>query len=125
VAPEQLLVLALLALVWLASALVNWLKARARRGQPDEAAETAGPAEVRPPPSPPPRAVVTPPRAVAAPPRAPAPAPPARVPRPARAVRPRGRFRVGGAEDVRRGIVLMTVLGPCRALEHDDRAREG
>jgi hypothetical protein len=120
VAAEQLLVLALLAVVWLASALVNWLRARARRAQPVETAETERPAEVRPPPPLPPRAVVSPPRA-------PAPAPPAspaRMPRPARAVRPRGRFRVGGAEDVRRGIVLMTVLGPCRALEHDDRGRE-
>jgi hypothetical protein len=31
--------------------------------------------------------------------------------------RRRARTRVGSLRDVRRGIVLMTILGPCRALE--------
>jgi hypothetical protein len=33
------------------------------------------------------------------------------------AIRQRMRSRLGGLRDVRRGIVLMTILGPCRALE--------
>ncbi len=33
--------------------------------------------------------------------------------------------RLGGLADARRGIVLMTILGPCRALsEHDTRRGE-
>jgi hypothetical protein len=31
-----------------------------------------------------------------------------------------GRFRLGSLSEVRRGVVLMTILGPCRALERQD-----
>jgi len=30
------------------------------------------------------------------------------------------RFRLGNKADLRQGIIIMTVLGPCRALEHPD-----
>jgi hypothetical protein len=42
------------------------------------------------------------------------PAPPAR---PRVVTRLRGRAPLGGVRQVRHGIVLMTILGPCRALE--------
>ena len=51
----------------------------------------------------------------------------ARGPRPTLAApvepRPILRARLGTLQDVRRGIVLMTVLGPCRALEPPDPRR--
>jgi hypothetical protein len=30
------------------------------------------------------------------------------------------RLRLGNKADLRQGIIIMTVLGPCRALEHPD-----
>jgi hypothetical protein len=39
------------------------------------------------------------------------------------AIRQRVPRRFGSRRDIRRGIVLMTILGPCRALEPPDPAR--
>ena len=36
------------------------------------------------------------------------------------AIRPPVRWQFGNLQDVRRGIVLMTILGPCRALDKSD-----
>lgn len=116
-APEQLLLFGLFLLVALANLVARWLRTRAERrprvptDEPEEIVEASRRV--------PPRVVIRTPQpsrqpalvsaAVPAPAR-PAPAPAARVRRPPR-------FRLGGVPDVRRGIVLMTVLGPCRALE--------
>ena len=37
------------------------------------------------------------------------------------AVRRQARWPVGSLLDARRGIVLVTLLGPCRALDHSER----
>jgi hypothetical protein len=39
------------------------------------------------------------------------------------AVRQRVPMRLGSRRDIRRGVILMTILGPCRALEPADPAR--
>jgi hypothetical protein len=39
------------------------------------------------------------------------------------AIRQRALVRLGSRRDVRRAIVLMTILGPCRALDPPDPAR--
>ena len=108
---EQLLVLALFVL----AALAQLLYARFRRGRGDEAAGTnrSGARDRIPGPSAEPAPI---------PGRPPGPRTDrARGPRPTPAApagtRPIMRSRLGTLQDVRRGIVLMTVLGPCRALE--------
>jgi hypothetical protein len=118
VAPEQILFLALFLLVVLVNLVARWLRGRGER-RPRVEAER--PREIREGPRrvPPRPAVPTPEISRApAPVAAPAPAPPAPVRRPPR-------FRLGGVADVRRGIMLMTVLGPCRALEPEDRGVAG
>ena len=53
---------------------------------------------------------------------------PSKSPQPIQAFRPRttpkrltaSRLRLRNKADLRQGIILMTVLGPCRALEHPD-----
>jgi hypothetical protein len=40
------------------------------------------------------------------------------IPTPKR--RTASRLRLGNKADLRQGIIIMTVLGPCRALEHPD-----
>lgn len=115
---EQLLPLLFAAVVFLLSMLVERLKARQR--QP--------PQEARSPLPPVPPRVPTP-----LPPRVPTPLPPRVMPSPvsleesprttvppvppARAPRSRPQRSLGDRHDIRRGIVLMTLLGPCRALE--------
>jgi hypothetical protein len=110
---EQLLLLALFLLVALTSALGRWLKAR-MEGRP--AAQTRPPdgVTVRRPPRPPRALVVsggTPPGTNVQP------APPAPVEARRRSPRP----ALGDRADLRRAIVLMAVLGPCRALEREER----
>jgi hypothetical protein len=111
---EQLLLLALFLLVAFAGSLARWLKARMGAPPP---AETRPPDAVsvrRPqlPPGEPTRPVWTPPGASARP------SPPLPVETRRRSPRP----RLGGPSDLRRAIVLMAVLGPCRALEHEESA---
>jgi hypothetical protein len=87
------------------------------------------PSAPQPEPEPPERRTIPPP----SPPRPPAippppPAPPARpatgAPRPAVVAHPGRirRLRLRTPAEVREAMVLMTVLGPCRALESDERA---
>lgn len=127
-APEQLLVFLLIAAVWLAGAIAQWLKAR-REQQSRPRAETEPREPVRELEERLPPRVRTIPAEVSRRPRAalavPAERPPSAVaaaapvrPLPARR---RARVSLGGAADLRRAVVLMTVLGPCRALERDAR----
>ena len=120
---EQLLLIAIFLLVGLVNMLVRWLRRRAETPGP-EARPQPGPEPVLerapsrrrelPPaarvivPAPPPEAPVPATRRM----RSPAAAPP---PRP----RPRAHRRLGSRADVRRAIVTMTVLGPCRARERE------
>lgn len=111
---EQLLLLALFLLVAFAGLLARWLKAR--MGAPP-------PAETRPPDTVSVRRPQRPPGEPAMPVRTPPlahgqPSPPSPVETRRRAPRP----RLGGPSHLRRGIVLMAVLGPCRALEHEESA---
>ena len=108
---EQLLLLALFVLAILVPLLY-------RRVAQDSRDETAGrdPAGGRD------RTPVPPPGAMQVPERRPRPRvepgrDARRTPVAPRGARPPGRSRLGTLQDVRRGIVLMTVLGPCRALE--------
>jgi hypothetical protein len=115
---EQLIFL----LAFLLVALFNFI--RQVRNQRRTQGEGAPPVEPERAPAPPGRVVITPP---ARPPagglerRRPVPehraAPPTSV-EPARVGRRRlARWPIGHRADVRRGIVLITVLGPCRGLE--------
>jgi hypothetical protein len=122
--PEQLLLLAALALVWVVSAIVQWLRSRQR-------------AEDAPVPTAPPGARVPPPDgwvepARVRPPEAARPPvvvaregwvgpPVARPPAPTLERRRPAAVRLDGPADARRAIVLMTILGPCRALERERR----
>lgn len=111
---EQLLLLALFLLVAFAGSLARWLKARMEAPPPAETRPADG-VTVRGPQRPlgePAMSVRTPPVAYAQP------SPPSPVETRRRAPRP----RLGGPSDLRRGIVLMAVLGPCRALEHEESA---
>lgn len=102
---EQLLILAVLVLI----PLVNYLAGRLRRSLKEAEPRAAAP--------PPPRAE---PRSRPRPPALPRPAP-GIVPPEAAPPRPARRRAASAAprslRESRRGIVLMTVLGPCRALE--------
>jgi hypothetical protein len=111
VAPEQLLLFALFLLVALANYIARLLRTRQA---PRRRVETE-----EPPPPPPlgrPRreAESTPARK---PPAMPVAGPAPAAPPPAR--RP-SRFRSGDPRDLRRAIVWMTVLGPCRARGGED-----
>lgn len=112
--PEQLLFFALIVVVALANLIARWLKARMERRR---AVETKEPEQVREVPRRlPPRVVVSAPEARRPPAPGPIAAPTPPLPRPVR--RP-PRFRLDRPTDLRRAIVLMTVLGPCRALERE------
>lgn len=129
---EQLIVMAAIILAGVFDLLVRWLKSRQRKDAPvdagrsdenpvlvEEEADFGLPAEVEllsdvelsgeelverrgPPPLPPPPVPVVS--------RRPAPPPPSRPRRVSRRL-------LAGPLDARRGIVMMTILGPCRALE--------
>jgi hypothetical protein len=107
---EQMLIILLIFGFLLFSMLVEWLKRRQRQAS-REIRPTVPPAPVRAPMPVPPRAVgARRPRAESR--GTPQPldaAPPGRSPRAYAYIRNR--------REVRRGIVLMTILGPCRALE--------
>jgi hypothetical protein len=106
----QLFILVMVALVLLVNLLARvlrrWVKGGAPRGIAPEAPLSPPRGDRLPP------AVVQPRRAREGPHSAPLP----RVVPPS-AVRRRVRPPVGSLRAVRRGIVLMTILGPCRALE--------
>ena len=106
--PEQILLLLVFVLVPLFNLLVRWLQRRAREQQrpvPTEprAAEPMAREERRLPAPMPPRVRMI------------EPAPPREGPRPAPPIIRRG--PLGGRAAVRRAVVAMTILGPCRALE--------
>jgi hypothetical protein len=120
---EQLLLIAIFLLVGLINLIVRRLRQRAEApGPPAEPEAVPWPAPGRTRELPPAARVILPvplpePSVPAVRPmRSPAPAPPARR-------RPRGHRRLGSRADVRRAIVTMTVLGPCRAREHESEAR--
>ncbi len=109
--PEQLLFLAVFALVPLINFLLPWLRKRmegAGARQPEPAPREAPPRATRPHPLQPARTNVTqegPRREVL----------PVRI-QPL-AVRRFAHGRLGSRRELRRGIVLMAILGPCRGLE--------
>ena len=116
---EQVLLFAIFLLV----PILNWVRRRMRGGAPqepgaEEQRRLPAPPSVpvpAPPPAPPRARVIAPrPRQdpVWTPPAAPVVAMPAPSHSPARA-----RIRLRGQSDVRRAVVLMAVLGPCRANE--------
>jgi hypothetical protein len=112
--PEQILLLLLFVLVPLLNLFVRWLQRRAREQQRPVPAETravepGGPAE-QPLTRMPPRVRVAEPT-LSQEPRAMRPAPRARP------VVVRRAGPLGGRGAVRRAIVAMTILGPCRGLE--------
>jgi hypothetical protein len=113
---EQLLLLALFLLVALASSLARWLKTRMADHLPAETRPPHG-VIVRRPPHPP----GEPATSVSTPPPVPSvrPAPPL----PAETRRGAAPSRLGDRSDLRRAIVLMAVLGPCRALEREESSR--
>jgi hypothetical protein len=120
---EQLLLIAIFLLVGLINLIVRRLRQRAEPPVPPEEPEAAPwPTPSRTQELPPAARVILPVPLtepsipVVRPMRAPAPAPQARR-------RPRGHRRLGSRADVRRAIVTMTVLGPCRAREHESETR--
>ena len=109
---EQIGILILFLVVVLFNLIGTLLQRRKRK-------ERAGEVEERPP-APaglPPRVVVTRPRPEPAPPPPPA---PRRSLATAGPVRRRRRLDLKRPGSLRRAVVLMTVLGPCRALEHEE-----
>jgi hypothetical protein len=109
---EQLLLLAGMALVLLIN-FIRRMRQRhaggdASRRRESDVSERPRPARRTPP-------VVAPRRLPTAPDTTPLPIAMPRV-----APRPRVRTPLGGRRAVRHGIVLMTILGPCRALEPPD-----
>ena len=118
---EQLLLIAIFLLVGLVNVLVRWLRQRAQTSRPEaevEAEPAPGPVPGRPRELPPAARVIVPQRPVeAAIPAARRMRPPASAPPPRR--RPRGHRRLGTRADIRRAIITMTVLGPCRARERE------
>jgi len=112
--PEQILLLLLFVLVPLINLLVRWLRRRASELQRPVPAEprAAEPVarEERPPVPVPPRVRVIEPALPREGPREAPPAPPLRP-----VIRRAG--SLGGRLAVRRAVVAMTILGPCRGLE--------
>ena len=114
--PKDRFLLLLLVLAAFSSVILPWLRQRIAAQMPREIEPEALEA----------------PRQVKRPPVSPARAPsmyregPRRVPLPAvappGATRRRARWPVRSLGDARRGIVLMTLVGPCRALEPSDAA---
>jgi hypothetical protein len=148
VVPEQLVFLALFLLLGLLNLIVRLFRERAEKPPggpapvppptprpaptprpvpPRRPAPTLPPPPTLPGPSPAPaRAPAARRPATAAPASAPAPPTPPAVPAgtgPVRRSR-RASVRLGGPRDLRRAIVLATVLGPCRALEGREPDRE-
>jgi hypothetical protein len=119
---ENLFFLLVVAFVVLANVILPWLRRRLAAGMPEEI-EPEVPEATR-------RAKAAPPRPASAPGRFPASERlregPMRAPLPAvgppAAKRPQARWPVGSLRDARRGIVLMTLLGPCRGVEPYDPA---
>jgi len=109
----QVLILVMVALVMLINLSTRVLRKRRERDAPRRIAPDAPQIPPRGPRPPPP--VVEPRRAREGPHGAP-------LPRavPPSAARRRARSLVGSRREVRRGIILMTILGPCRALEPPD-----
>jgi len=109
---QQLLILVATALVLLINFVTRLLKRRVGRETPQRpesgVSEMPRPARRSPP--------------VVAPRRLPAVPDTMQLPRAVRQIapRPHGRAPLGGLRAVRHGIVLMTILGPCRALEPPD-----
>jgi hypothetical protein len=118
---EQIVLLAFFVLVALANAIVSWLRRRKGAGRPEPEEAPAPPLPELPrlplPPSarvritPPPEALV--PGVRGATPVASPPAPRRRS----------ARGGLGTPADVRRAVVAMTLLGPCRALEAEREVR--
>jgi hypothetical protein len=113
---EQLLLLALFLLVALASSLARWLKAR-MEGQPPAQTRLPDDVTVRRPPYPPgePAMPVG---------TRPVPSVQSAPPPPVTTRRGSARPRFSDRSDLRHAIVLMAVLGPCRALERDEPSPE-
>ncbi len=112
---EQIVLLAIFLLVGLVNAIVRW-RQQSREAPPEPAPP---PPRREPPPRPaelPPRIRVTVPLPAASVPAARRPPVPVPAPRTPPRRRPVHRW-LGRRADVRRAIVVMTVLGPCRALE--------
>lgn len=114
---EQWLFFAIFVAIGLFNLLGRWLKRRmqeqARQNAPPEPPAPRFPeVEIR--------EIPAPRRMPAAPPPEPV-VPPVRVPARRSAVREIARVptRLGGQTDLRRAIVLMSVLGPCRGLESE------
>jgi hypothetical protein len=106
---EQILLLLVIVLVPLINMLFRWLQRRAGEQQRPVPAEPVAREEPSPVPVPPWVRVTEP----ALPVEGPRKAPPAPLPRPViRRARP-----LGGRLAVRRAVVAMTILGPCRGLE--------
>jgi hypothetical protein len=105
---EQILIVLLLFGFLLIPVLVEWFKRRQQQAS-REVKPTVPPAPVRAPVSP---RAVGPLRPRVEPRGAPLP-----MDASPRGRSPRARVYVGNRREVRRGIVLMTILGPCRALE--------
>lgn len=116
---EQLVLIAVFVLIPLLSVLGRWLRERAGKTRPRGPGPPAPVTEVTPPPlGLPPRARRVEPVLPAA--RLPRTAPPAAVDR-----RPRASALLGGPAGMRRAVVAMTILGPCRALEEPPPAGPG
>jgi hypothetical protein len=115
--PEQLLLLLLFVLVPLFNLLVRWLQRRAREQRRPRLAEPpmAEPVvrEGRPSAAMPPRARVIAPALPQATPRKETRRRPPAAPQPVR----RRAAPLGGRAAVRRAIIAMNILGPCRGLE--------
>ena len=97
---EQIWILVLIALVWLVQLIVRWLQSRGARVPGGEAVFVRGPR------------------------RAPTPeSPPVLTGRLARLVGPprRQRTTLGTRRELRRAIVLREVLGPCRAMDSNEK----
>jgi hypothetical protein len=120
--PEQLLFFAAFLLLSLVNMVVRFLRTRARQAREAAEREAAEREAARAPrvelPGPPPPAWPRPlPVEVRRPDAAPTPTAPRPVPAARRQPRRPAATLLGRPADLRRTIVLMTVLGPCRALE--------
>lgn len=114
---EQLILLAIFLLVGLLNVVIRWLRQRADASSP-ETGSSPPPTLGLPPAA---RTVVPPPAQPTAPAVRAARPPVSRPPQPRR--RPAAGGRLHGRADLRRAIVAMTVLGPCRALEDEGNVR--
>jgi hypothetical protein len=117
---EQLILVAIFLLVGLVNVIVRWLRQRTP-APPPEAPEALPPPETRPRP---PRTLDLPPGARVVPaPAVGAPAVPAAPPGPRRRRAPAARDAVGRRSELRRAIVALTILAPCRGREGEAEVR--